>query len=92
MLTSLSRWLEQGRRKRSAVKAALHRFNTTTGKPAHPGMSSVIGEKAGDLIVRVCFGNTKPPARVWYLVGLNTSVISELSFEEAQEFGECLWR
>jgi hypothetical protein len=90
MFGFLSRWLEHRRRKQAAVEAAVQHFDATTGNRAHSG--GVIGEKSGNLVVRVCHGNIKPPGRAWYLVGSDGSVVAELSFDEAQEFGEGLWK
>jgi hypothetical protein len=86
MFGFLHSWLAQRRRKRAAVAAAIHHFEETSGKRAHTG--SVIGEKAGHFVVRVYFGNIKPPGRAWFIVGTDGTVLRELSFEVAQEFGE----
>jgi hypothetical protein len=92
MFGFLSKWLEQRRRKRAAVDSAVRHFDATTGKSAHAGISCVIGEKAGRFIVRVCYGEVKPPRRAWYVVAPDGSIVDEISFEQAKEFGERLWR
>ena len=86
MLRSLSGWLERRRRNRIAVEVAVRHFESTTGQRAHAGISSVIGEESGGLVVRVCYGDVKPPRRAWYRLG-DGSVVDELSFEEAGRFG-----
>ena len=92
MFGFFSKWLQHRCGQRSAVEAAVRHFDATTGKHAHPGISGVIGEREGNFVVRICYGNTKPPGRTWYVVGSDGSVIEELSFEEAKRFDEKLWR
>ena len=92
MLGGLYRWLSQHRRRRAAVAAAALHFESVTGHQPHPGWGGVIGEEAGEFVVRVCYGDTKPPRRVWYRVGADGQVRGELSCEEAQRFGEREWR
>jgi hypothetical protein len=93
MFGALSRWLDGRRRRRAAIAAAVRQFEATTGAEAHPGISSVIGEEARGMVVRVCHGHDiKPPGRAWYVIGADGAVIAELSFAEAGRFGERLWR
>jgi hypothetical protein len=92
MLELLSKWFEQRQRKRSAVAAAIHYFEAASGKRAHHRISCVIGEKTDQLIVRVCHGSEKPPARSWFLVARDGSITGELSFADVQVIGEGFWR
>lgn len=92
MFAVLSKWFHHRRRKRSAVEAAVRHFGAATGKQARSGISGVIGEREGNLVVRVCYGNTKPPGRAWYLIAPDGAIAGELSFEEAQGFGERRWK
>jgi hypothetical protein len=59
---------------------------------AHCGISTVIGEDDAGLVVRVCYGEVKPPGRAWYRVDADWSVVGELTFEQARQFGEGYWR
>lgn len=86
------RWMERRRRRRVAVTAAVRHFAVVTGQQAHQNISSVIGEEAGELVVRICYGQVRPPGRAWFRVGADGQVRDELSFEEAGRFGERPWR
>jgi hypothetical protein len=88
MLRMLSKWLERRRRHRAAVAVAVYHFDSVTGKDAHAGISSVIGERGDGIVVRVCHGYVKPPGRAWFVVGEHGSVVAELSFADVQRFGE----
>jgi hypothetical protein len=92
MLELLSKWFEQRQRKRAAVAAAVRYFEAVSGKSAHHRISSVIGEKDDQLIVRVCHGHTKPPGRSWFLVARDGSITGELSFADVQVVGGGYWR
>ena len=92
MLGVLCRCLERRRRSRAAITAAIRHLEATTGEHGHAGISAVIGEHAGGAVVRVCYGHTRPPQRVWYVVAANGSVVAELSLAEAAGFGERRWR
>lgn len=92
MFARLRRWLERRRRHREAVAVACRHFEAVTGKVAHVGISSVIGEDAGGFVVRVCHGQGRPPGRAWFRVGIDGRVSGDLSFDDVQRFGEGLWR
>src|SRR5262249_14454723 len=92
MFAFVTTWIQYRRQKRAAIEAAVRHFDATTGRKALPRISSVIGELNGDLVVRVCHGQQKPPGRAWYLVSKDNVVLSELSFEEVVQLGECYWR
>jgi hypothetical protein len=82
---------EHHRRYQGAVDGATKYFETTTGNQAHSSMSRVIAEEADGFIIRVCYGATIPPQRVWYRID-GEGTLSELTFEEAKQFGEKPWR
>lgn len=92
VLTRLSGWLDRRRRERGAIAAAVRHFETSAGRTAQRGMASVIGADARGLVVRVCYGPTRPPRRTWYVVAPGGVVAAELTFAEAERFGERPWR
>jgi hypothetical protein len=90
---AISRWFDARRKRREAVASAVRHFEANGGNDPLPGISCVIGEDAGDFIVRVCHGgDIIPPGRVWYRVGSNFAVLAELSFADVTRFGERYWR
>ena len=83
---------ERRDRHQAAVAAALEHFEATTGQVAHRSGSDVIGEDARGVLVRVCYGSSRPPGRAWFAVGGDGSVNAELTYAEAAAFGERPWR
>ena len=92
MFGFLMRWLDHRKRIRSAIAMAVRQFESKTGERAHRSICDVIAEEPEQFVVRVCYGQAKPPCRAWYLISAEGSIVCDLSFEEAQQFGERLWR
>ena len=77
--------------RRAAIAAAVKHFEIAGGKAVR-GMCEVIGDTERGSVVRVSFGNTRPPNRIWYVVGPSGTVTAELSWTEAEQLGERPWR
>jgi hypothetical protein len=92
VLRWLVSWIDRVRRRRLARAAARRHLEATTGQRSHLVGSTVLGEHAGGLVVRVCYGDTKPPRRAWYLIGAGGRVARSVSWDEAESVGERPWR
>jgi hypothetical protein len=90
MFASLSRWLTARTARRVKLNMAIKHFETT-GERASRGMSRVIHEGDRGTVVEICYGDTRPPWRKWYMVSETDDVV-ELSWEEVQRQGEKPWR
>jgi hypothetical protein len=87
MFGVFSMLIESLRQDRAAVRAAVRHFEMG-GERAHWSMCRVIATRPGYVIVRVCFGSTKPRMCAWYRVSGADSVIRELTAKEAEQYGE----
>jgi len=92
MLTWIRRKLENRRQNREALRAAVRHFEETGRCDACPGISCVLHSDASSFIVRVYYGHTKPPHRVWFRVSRDLTRIQELSFDDVRQYGERIER
>ena len=83
---------EQRRRERDAAKAALSFFRDHYDEDPIPHMARVLHMEPGRVIVRVCFGTTRPPRRRWFAVVPEVQRVEELGRKEAKEFDRAVWR
>jgi hypothetical protein len=90
MLAAISRWFADRARRRERVAGAIRHFEVG-GQRAIRGMCAAIAEETRGTIVRVCYGDTRPPRRSWFLVGKDGDV-TELSWSETERLGERPWR
>ncbi len=90
VFATFSRWRAARARRRTLVVSAIREFETA-GRRAIRGMCSIIGEEARGTVVRVCYGDTRPPRRAWFVIGPDGSV-AELPWAEAQRLDMCAWR
>lgn len=92
MLPQVSRYFAERRERQEAIAAARQYFEDATGSGSHRGLTSVIHADPSFMIVRVCYGRTKPPGRAWFRVARSPRSIDELSFEDVTQYGERHWR
>jgi hypothetical protein len=92
MIVWLSRWRDNRRRDRVAVAAAVRHFEASTGQRTHPGRCRAIAHDVRGIVVSVGYGQVKPGPQVWYVVGDDGTVVTELAFAEAARFGTRRWR
>ena len=90
MLTSLLNWWRGAIRRRRAIQTAARSVTRDRGVRAY--MVSVIHEDDTRTVVRVCFGETMPPQRVWVGVPHHEGTVEELDWHDAQRIGETPWR
>ena len=73
---------------RGAVRAALESFTRRSDERPTKSMTRVIFSDEAQLIVQVCFGNTRPPRRAWFSVARGDLATTPLTSEEVSEFYE----
>ena len=92
MVGRLVRWFAPIPEPHHAVRAAIERFEATTGKLGSLRNSVVIATTNKGYVVRVeHVDDAKPPDRSWYFVGSDGAGVVEMSFDQAQEHGEKTW-
>jgi hypothetical protein len=84
-------FLKRRQKRKAAIQAAVQHFDPGASKQVARRMSAVIAEPDGGYVVRVCYGNTIPPHRAWFIVGPD-SFIAPLTFDEVRQYGEREWR
>jgi hypothetical protein len=56
-------------------------------------MTVVVASDDDRLIVRVCFGTTRPPQRAWFAVAREDLATTPLTFDEVKEvYNVPIWR
>lgn len=84
--------LNNWRRQQKAIRIATRYFENNSGQKVSRRMCSTIATETECCVVRVCYGNTKPPSRIFYAVYDLSQEVTELPFEEvAVIYGEKLW-
>jgi hypothetical protein len=80
------------KRIREAERRALAAFQATGRGRGY--MTWIVRSDAGETVVRVCFGDTRPPHRSWFLVPLEPDApVRELSYDDVVPMGESkVWR
>jgi hypothetical protein len=91
MLPLLYNYFAERRERQEAIAAARQYFEDATGSFSHRGLASVIHADPSSMIVRVCYGRTKPPGRAWFRVARSPRSIEELAFEDVTKYGERPW-
>jgi hypothetical protein len=75
-------------RRREAAAVAIHCFEAHTGGRGDSRTTYVIHEAAAGFVVRVCYGDTRPPQRAWFWVSADFTTCRTLTFEEVAPLGE----
>lgn len=86
------RWRDDRARVREAERRAVAAFHETdSGR--HWG-TWIVRKSPGETIVRVMFGDTKPPRRRWFMVPVTPGApVRELSYDDVVSMGETTaWR
>lgn len=87
------RWRAENARVRDAERRALSAFRDSRG---HAGFGAWIVRRTEDeTVVRVCFGDLRPPRRAWFAVPASAGApVRELSWDEVSPMGEGerVWR
>lgn len=92
MIAWLRRRAAGRKRIRSAERRALAAFQETgRGRGYSPW---IVRSDARETIVRVCFGDTMPPRRSWFLIPVEPDApVRELTYDEVVPMGESTaWR
>ena len=91
MLTWLRRQQEIRKAKNIAASAVLDYFHSVNETTPVRCKTKVLHFSDSDAVVRVRFGERLPPERRWFRISYPTGKIAEITFAEAQEFGEVAW-
>jgi len=93
MFGYFKRVLKNRKRQREAVHTAIRYFENAAQRKAIRAMSRIIATEKNRCIVRVCYGDTRPPHRNFYAIYDSPQEITELEFEEvAILYNEKPWR
>lgn len=57
-----------------------------------PEKCEVIGTLEDNRVVRLCYGNSRPPGRRWFVVTREGVLLREIDLKEASKYGEVPWR
>ncbi len=91
MITRIQRYLGERRKVRHAVDRAVSCFEQTGQKrKALRSQCVVIYSDADKSVVRVCYGGATPPNRAFFEVHA-AGQITEITFQDAQAYGEQRW-
>jgi hypothetical protein len=91
MFSWIRRWTLGRRYIREAKRRAVAAFDGTGRGPV--AWIDVLQSDDRRTIIRVCFGNTRPANRSWFLVPAHSDgEVRELTFEEVAPMGEVAWR
>jgi hypothetical protein len=85
-------WRDERARVRDAERRALAAFEATGRGRGY--MMWVVRADERETVIRVCFGDTRPPHRSWFLVPSELGApVRELSYDEVVPMGESTaWR
>ena len=93
MFKSVKSLIAQHRIHRSAISAALAAFRMNSDERPSKSMTIVVASDDDRLIVRVCFGTTRPPGRAWFTVARRDLAATPLTFDEVKEVYDVpIWR
>lgn len=81
--TQKAEWLRRRRAKQVAIQA----FQQSIER--RPAWASIIGVESNRFVVRVCFGNTRPPHRAYFGVNWETLACERL---EDYDGDRAIWR
>ena len=76
----------------SVLEAAIALFKTTDNRVVLRSMSGIWEEADNGYVVRICYGNTRPPRRAWFLVSSDAKSVVRMSDEEAKPYNQGTWR
>ena len=91
MLGVIKRFFAERRLKATAIDVALRHFESSTGESGIRPMCAVLHRDAKGSVVRVCYGNTRPPRRTWFFIASDGIQVSTMTFDDVVAFGEKPW-
>jgi hypothetical protein len=92
MYAAVSKWLVSWHRKRQLIAIVVRHFEAVNARSAIRNMCSLTRDGSDGSVVRVCYGNMRPPSRMWFLVSPDMQTIRELSSDEVERLAEPAWR
>ena len=76
----------------SVLEAAIAHFKTSDNRVVLRSMSGIWEETDNGYVVRICYGNTRPPRRAWFFVRSDAKSVVRMSDEEAKPYNQGTWR
>jgi hypothetical protein len=76
----------------SVLEAAVAHFKRTDNSFVVRSMSGIWEEIDNGYVVRICYGNTRPPRRAWFFVSSDAKSVVRMSEEEAKPYNKGTWR
>ena len=76
----------------SVLEAAIAHFKTMDHSVVVRSMSTIWEETDNGYVVRICYGNTRPPRRAWFFVSSDAMSVVRMSEEEAKPYNQGTWR
>jgi len=93
MITRIQRYFGERRRVRHAVERAVTCFEQTRQSQKRKALRDqcvVIYSDADKSVVRVCYAGSTPPNRAFFEVHADGGIV-EITFQDAQAYGEQRW-
>lgn len=76
---------------KKAIELARMQFQKQTGKNDYKSWAKVIAKLESGHVVRLCYGYTKPPKRIYFHVS-SDGTVREMEASKVRQFGERSWR
>ena len=91
MIGWLRRWRAKNARIREATRRALAAFRQSGRGAGY--MTWIVRRTDDETVVRVCFGQARPPGRAWFAVPAPADApVRELSWDDVVPMGDKPWR
>ena len=90
LVKKLQRAVEARRQDQASVAQAISYFESTYHERARQGMSRVIHRDDDKVVVRICYGDSRPPMRHFFAIS-RTDEITKVEFEAVGRYGEKPW-
>jgi hypothetical protein len=76
----------------SVLDAAIAHFKTMDNSFVVRSMSGIWEETDNGYVVRICYGNRRPPRRAWFFVSSDAKSVVRMSDEVAKPYNQRPWR
>ena len=76
----------------SVLEAAIAHFKRMDHRVVRRSMSGIWEETDKGYVVRICYGNTRPPRLAWFFVSSDAKSVVRMSDEEAKPYNKGHWR
>lgn len=80
------------RHRRVLIESAIRCLRRQTQDQVHRSLTRILYEDDEKKIVRLCYGNVRPPHRAWFVVKADGAEVEEIPFDSVVEYGEHAWR